>query len=672
DKGNLFIATSQGVNIYNKHTGKYEYLVHQPGNAESIGSNEVRTLIYSERNGCLWLGLYGTGIDRYDIESKTFSHFTPEINKTSVSNDYINDIIEDRDGMIWIATARGLNMLDPATNQFTIFKNNQSDTNSLCNDITISLFEAANGDIWIGTDNGLNRYNKSNKQFSRYLFNSNLSGAQYTIFYIMEDRAGKIWVGTSGNGLIKLNPESGEFKAYTTKEGLPNNIVYGILEDNEGNMWMGTNMGLVKFFVIGEQFIKYDVKDGIQSFEFNLGSCYLDAEGNMYFGGMNGYNVFNPADIKINPNPPVVVISAFRKFNEIQQIEIFDGDSIKLKHDDNFFSFEISALNYTNPSKNRYTYYLENVDNDWVKTDANNRIAEYKKVRPGTYTFYANGSNDDGIWNKNGISVTVIISPAWYETWIFRILLAIVIFTGLWNIIYRRIKRIKTKNEVERKLLEIERQKFELEQKALRLQMNPHFIFNSLNSIQSYILSHNAEMAVTYLGKFSQLMRLILTNSGNKFIPLKEELTSLKHYLDLEKLRFDNKFDYEINVDKNIDDEFIEIPPMIVQPYVENAIIHGILYKSGKGLITIDFEPGEKFIRCVISDNGIGREKSREMMEQAGIQRKSSGMYITKARLEMLNQELNEQFVVKVTDLKDEEGNPTGTKVELNIQFDED
>ena len=668
----LFIATSNGVNIFNKNSGKYKFLIHQSNDPATIASNEVRTLLYSERENCLWLGLFGTGIDRYDLKSKTITHFIPELNKNSLSNDYINDVIEDRDGMIWIATSRGLNLLNPATNHFTIFKNNPSDTNSLSNDITISLFEDGNGDIWIGTDNGLNRYNKSNKKFTRYLFHSQQSNSNYTIFYIMEDKTGKMWVGTSGNGLIKLSPETGEFKAYTKKDGLPNNIVYGILEDNDGNLWMGTNMGLVKFFVIGERFINYDVKDGIQSFEFNLGSCYKDNDGNMYFGGMNGFNVFNPADIKTNPNPPVVVISAFRKFNEIQPVEVFDGDSIKLTHDDNFFSFEISALNYTNPSKNKYMYYLENVDNDWVKTDANNRIAEYKKVRPGTYTFYANGSNDDGVWNEKGISVTVIISPPWYETLIFRILLAMVIISGLWIFIYRRIKRIKNKNEVERKLLEIERQKFELEQKALRLQMNPHFIFNSLNSIQSYILSHDAEMAVTYLGKFSQLMRLILTNSGSNFIPLKEEIKSLRHYLDLEKLRFDDKFEYEINVDKRIDQEFIEIPPMIVQPYVENAIIHGILYKTGKGFISIHFTPGEKSIHCVVTDNGIGREKSREMMEKAGMQRKSTGMYITKARLEMLNQELHDQFAVNVTDMKDDDGNPTGTKVELNIQFDED
>ena len=392
-------------------------------------------------------------------------------------------------------------------------------------------------------------------------------------------------------------------------------------------------------------------------------------EGYLYFGGVNGFNRFDPEEIQINPNVPVVVISAFRKFNEIQPFELFDGDTIMLKHDDNFFSFEIAALDYTNPLKNKYRYILENFDKNWIYADANNRVAEYKKVSPGNYTFRALGSNNDGIWNEEGINVSVIITPPWYATWVFRILAALILIFIGWIIIYRRIKRIRRKHEVEKKLLEIEKQKFDLEQKALRLQMNPHFIFNSLNSIQSYILTHNTEMAVTYLGKFSQLMRLILANSGNKFVPFKEELKAIKYYLDLEKLRFDNKFEYNINLDEAIDKEFIEIPPMIVQPYVENAIIHGILHKEKPGFIEIDFSLQNGNLRCTITDDGVGRARSEQIRKETGISRKSTGMYITKARLELLNTDKTNDYTVKVTDLTDKNGKPAGTKVELYIHY---
>jgi len=668
-EGNIWIGTSDGVNILNDSTGIFTHLTHQPGNNNSLADNEVRTLLYCPREKCFWLGLYGTGVDMYNIKTGNFNHYAPIAGKNSISNSYVSDLLFDSDGFLWIATARGLNRFDPDSNLFKVYFNKPEEANSLCNDIVVSLFEDTKKNIWIGTNRGLSKYNKATHTFTNYFHNPSFGLNNNTIFYITEDYAGKIWLGTSGGGLIKLNSETEEFKIYTTEKGLPNNIVYAILEDDERNLWMSTNLGLAKFYPIGEKFVTYDVKDGLQSYEFNLGSGYKDKNDRMYFGGMNGFNVFKPEEIKINPNVPVIVISAFRKFNEIQPFELFDGDTILLRHDDNFFSFEISALDFTNPSKNKYRYILENFDKDWINADVNKRIAEYKKVRPGTYTFRALGSNNDGVWNEEGINITVIISPPWYATWFFRILVAVVLISTLWLLIYRRIRNIRKKHEVDKKLLEIEKQKFDLEQKALRLQMNPHFIFNSLNSIQSYILNHDTRMAVTYLGKFSQLMRLILANSGNKYVPFKEELKALNYYLDLEKLRFDNKFEYSIHVDNSIDDEFIEIPPMIVQPYVENAIIHGILHKPSAGNIKIQFRIQNESLLCTITDDGVGREKSEQIRKEAGITRKSSGMYITKARLELLNTGRPDDYSVKVTDLKDERDQPCGTRVELNIHY---
>jgi len=317
-------------------------------------------------------------------------------------------------------------------------------------------------------------------------------------------------------------------------------------------------------------------------------------------------------------------------------------------------------------------YYLENFDKGWLKGDANHRIAEYKKVEPGSYTFYAKGSNNDGIWNQEGIKLHVIINPPWYKTIIFRVLAGILIVFTLWFLITRRIRVLNNKHHLERKMLEIEKQKFDLEQKTLQLQMNPHFIFNSLNSIQSFILSHNTKMAVTYLGKFSQLMRLILNNSGKKFVPFKEEIMAIKHYVELEKLRFDNKFSCKISIDKAIDSEFIEIPPMIVQPFIENAIIHGILHKKDKGTIEVNFKLNDDKLSCSVVDDGIGRKKAEELKQKAGISRKSRGMGITRERLEMLNKDINEGYSVKIIDLTDKSGKPAGTRVELLIYFQED
>lgn len=315
---------------------------------------------------------------------------------------------------------------------------------------------------------------------------------------------------------------------------------------------------------------------------------------------------------------------------------------------------------------------LERVDNSWIYTDANNRLAEYKKVSPGTYTFKANGTNNDGIWGEEDISLTIIIVPPWYASWIFRILATLVIISIIWLILYRRIKNLRDKHQVEKKMLEIEKQKFDLEQKALRLQMNPHFIFNSLNSIQSYIITQDTDMAVQYLGKFSQLMRLILANSSYKYISMKEEVRSIQYYLELEKLRFENKFEYKLTVDKNIDQEFIQIPPMIIQPYIENAIIHGLLHKPTKGKLEIDFMLNKNSVLCTVFDNGVGRQKSMEIDKESGIKRKSRGLLITKARLEILNRQSDDPFSVLIDDLKDAKGKAVGTRVTLNIHYKED
>jgi ligand-binding sensor domain-containing protein len=668
----LWMATADGINIMDLATEEYSYLTHHPEDPNSLADNEVRTLLYCPEDNCVWIGLSGTGLNKYDLETKQFKHFIPDFEKNSLASLFVPDLASDESGNIWICTSRGLNRLDPVTNKFTLYNHSFSDSSSISNNLLLCVFFDKNNNMWIGSNQGLNLFNKENQSFTRYYFNDDKNASCNVIFAINQDKSGKLWLGTSGGGLIKFYPETGDFKIYTVEDGLPNNIVYGILFDKDNNLWMSTNLGLAKFFVIGERFVHYDVKDGIQSYEFNLGASYKDGQGNMYFGGMNGFNIFDPGKIVTNPNKPVIVVSTFRKFNEKQPEEYFNGDTITLNYDDNFFSFEVSALDYINPAKNKYMYYLDNFDKGWIKSDANHRIAEYKKVEPGSYIFYAKGSNNDGIWNQEGIIINVIINPPWYETIIFRIMAGFIIVFVLWLLITRRIRVLNNRHRLERKMLDIEKQKFDMEQKTLQLQMNPHFIFNSLNSIQSFILSHDTKMAVTYLGKFSQLMRLILNNSGKKYVPFKEEIKAITHYVELEKLRFDNKFTYTINVDRAIDAEFIEIPPMIVQPFIENAIIHGILHKNDKGTLDIDFTLKGDKLACSIVDDGVGRKKAEELKQKTGITRKSRGMGITKERLEMLNKDIYGGYSVNIVDLLNENGNPIGTRVELLIHFHED
>ena len=676
DDSLVWICTSNGVNVFNPKTEKYLVInksVH--GQTDNSGF-DVRTALNTPVLNCMWFGTYGLGLYKYLTDTKELLKYDYDPSAKSIGSNIINSLLwDDRDSSLWIGTGKGLYNLNPVTGHFTVFKHSDKDPGSISDNIIIAIYEDRKKNLWIGTDNGLNRYDRNSNSFVRYYNQpgNDKSLSNNSIFCIYEDHLDFLWVGTSGGGLNKLNVKTGEFQSFTTDDGLANNIIYAILEDDLDNLWISTNYGISKFSTVDHSFVNYDVKDGLQSNEFNLGAALKSRSGLMYFGGMNGYNVFDPNKIKINPVQPVVVISMFRKFNEIVPDDFYDGDTISLNYDDNFFSFEIAALDYTNPSKNKYKYKLENVDKDWVLADAVNRWAEYKKVRPGNYTFLANGTNNDGVWSENGIKLTLLIKPPWWATWYFRAFIILLLAFSIWWIIYWRTRRLNRRHEMEKKLLDFEKQKFDLEQKALRLQINPHFIFNSLNSIQSYILENDIENAVFYLGKFSQLMRIILSNTTSKYVTLKDELAAIRYYIELEQLRFSNKFDYKITVDPELDEEFIEIPPMIIQPYVENAIIHGLINLPDKGMLRINVKKkSDNSLLCIVRDDGIGREKAAEIAKDSGIKHKSRGMLITKARLEILNRQSKEDFSIRIVDLKDNKNNPMGTEVRIIIHFMEE
>ena len=329
-------------------------------------------------------------------------------------------------------------------------------------------------------------------------------------------------------------------------------------------------------------------------------------------------------------------------------------------------------MDYSNPAKNKYAYFLEKFDNDTNYCDASRRFASYTRVPPGTYVFRLKASNSDGVWNEKGISFAIIINPPWWSTWWFRLGSILLISLIAWYIIFLRLRNIHIRHEDEKRILEIEKQMFSLEQTALRLQMNPHFIFNSLNSIQSVVIANDTDKAINYLAKFANLMRFILSHSQKPFVNLSDELKATEIYLDVERLRFDNKFNYAIEIDPVIDEEFLEIPPMILQPYIENAILHGLLNKEGVGKLNIQLMMMDKeYLKCVIEDNGIGREKAAEIRQRTGLHHKSKGMMITQKRLEILNKTNKDQVNVKIVDLKDENNQACGTRVELIIIYKE-
>ncbi len=668
---NLWVGTYGGLNIMDRAREEFTVLEHRPDDPNSIASNKIRAIV-EDPGGVIWIGFENSGLDSYNKETGEFTHYSYSPDDTnSLIDNRIVAMESDNSGRIWIGTRSGLNVFDPETGIHNHITFQPGDTASLVSPVVLGVYLNSKEDMWVGTDYGVHVFDMElNRIESFYPQPDNpkaLKGSR--IMFIGEDADGYYWLGTIGSGLSRYDPLTGEFRNFGENEGLPNNVVYAALDDGNGFLWITTNKGLAKFDKRNESFVVYDAKDGIQGNEFNAGAYHQNEQGELFFGGMNGLNAFRPEDIRVNKSIPRLVITEVRVFNEALKGPFYDGDTIFLSYRDNFFSIKFAALEYTNPSKNIFRYKLENYDKDWITAKANRRVAEYKKVSSGSYTFRLIGANNDGIWNQEGITLNLVIRPPWWETWAFRILFAIVIIFSFWIIIYSRFKTLKKKHDVEKKMLNIEKEMFEIEQKALRLQMNPHFIFNSLNAIQSFVIANDTDKAIAYLAKFSHLMRMILANSSEAYIPLKDELKAVQYYIDLEKLRFDDKFEYEISVEDDIDEEFIEIPPMILQPYVENAIIHGLIHAEKKGQLEIIVSLEKKSMKCLIQDNGIGREKANELREQSGIKRQPRGMMITRERLDILKNQYKEDFGVKIIDLKDKKGRPAGTRVEITFHY---
>jgi len=291
-------------------------------------------------------------------------------------------------------------------------------------------------------------------------------------------------------------------------------------------------------------------------------------------------------------------------------------------------------------------------------TDGRHPRAFYTNVPPGHYRFFVEASNSDGVWNRNGLAVDLVVEPAFWQTLWFSggvLLLAAGLIVA---IVKGRIRRIRRQTTLERKMVE-----YQL--KALRAQMNPHFIFNSLNSILLFMLDHDIDAANRYLTKFARLMRSTLEHSKSEAVPLTEELEALRCYIELEALRLDNAFTCTIEVAPEIDIDAVMLPPMLIQPYVENAIKHGLMPAGLGGRLAIDFRLEEEWIVCSITDNGVGRDGKNRVTQSHS--HRSRGMAVTKERLDVLSLLSRQCYGLEIIDLTGEEGSSLGTQVNIRI-----
>jgi hypothetical protein len=340
-----------------------------------------------------------------------------------------------------------------------------------------------------------------------------------------------------------------------------------------------------------------------------------------------------------------------------------EASEIRLSYQQNFFSFAMSILQYGGSGGTEYSYMLQGYDKDWQMAGSE-RNGQYTGVPGGSYALRLRARSAGGDWVTAADSIRIVVGRAWWETWAFRILIILLLLGAIGGIYFNRVRSIR---RAARLRTDYEIRLNELEMSALRTQMNPHFIFNCLNTINSYINSNQKAQANHYITRFARLIRLILENSRQRRIPLSKELEALRLYLELEALRFEARFDYDIRVDDALDEDNVEVPPLLLQPFVENAILHGILPGTGNGSIIISIRQHSGLLEYLVEDNGIGRAAAAKLSADSALKKESHGMAITGKRIELFNREHGlSNAVVQVEDLMDK-GNAAGTRVTIPL-----
>jgi PAS domain S-box-containing protein len=500
--GTLWFGTEgAGVSKYTRVKEKFARYQPDPLDPNSL-SGPVVGAIASDHAGILWIGVPGEGLDSLDratgyaSEGGTFTNYSHDPDDPgSLGNNNVRVLLVDHTGTLWVGTGRGLDRLDDGANgEFTHFAHDPQDPAGLCAGSVKAILEDSTHTLWIGTEEpaGLSRFDRTSETFARYEYDpSNPDGFinTYGIRAIYEDRAGDLWLGTydglihldreterftqyehdpddphslsrdfvwdiyqdpagtlwiaTSGGLNRFDQATGQFTVYAMEDGLANDNVMCILADEQGYLWLGTDGGVSKFDPQTEAFKNYDESDGLASNVIMLAACHQSESGEMFFGTLDGFSAFYPADIQDNPHIPPVVLTTFRTFDEVVEFDVplSEVEEITLSYQENFFAFEFAALDYTDPAKNQYAYMLEGFDKDWIYCGTR-RYASYTNLPPGEYTFRVKGTNNDGVWNKAGHAVRVTITPPFWATWWFRGAVAAVVLGIVAVIVRTRMRSV--------------------------------------------------------------------------------------------------------------------------------------------------------------------------------------------------------------------------------------
>jgi streptogramin lyase len=664
----VFVDSKQRVWIGNSEKGLSVFdssRFRNYGRQNGFADVKIRA-IAEDNDGKIYLGTDGQGVYTYD--GSVFSALQ------GMNGKFIRAIQKDKDGNMWFATAgKGIYKLylgekKPLKNFYF------NDGRMTC------LHEDKLGRMWYGSEsNGIGYISGDEVQKAAIGLKQGLPSN--VIRCLTEDESGHLWVGTGGSGIASVDLYHGDFVLHKIDHtnGLTSSNVYLLIADKKDNLFVGSETGL-DYLILDKsrkllQAKHYSKGEGFTGIETCQNASCQSGDGGIWFGTINGLFKYNPKDLAKNQSPPLLRISNVRLFNESlsktkYKNYIGDWQSVKyleLPYAENNLSFDFNGVNLSNPDAVRYSWQLENLEQKWSEPTTQNNI-NYSNLSPGNYTFLVKASNEDGVWTKEPVKLEFTITPPFWLRWWFLLGLSVFVVLGVFLLFRWRLRRVQIKSLEMQNKLKLEKEVVELEQKALRLQMNPHFIFNALNSIQSQIGNNNEQSARYYLAKFSRLMRQILDNSRNSLISLDEEVNTLENYLLIEKFCNGERFDYSITVSENLSGEDVKVPPMLLQPFIENAIKHGLKFNDQqRGKILVRFEEKNHLLECTVEDNGVGRKKAGELQQQSKEKyHQSTALIVTQERLQLLKKE-SDYSDLEIIDLCDANGVAKGTRVILRI-----
>jgi ligand-binding sensor domain-containing protein/signal transduction histidine kinase len=498
--GIIWISTyGEGLNRWDKKINQFTRFRHEPGNPKTLKYDTVQAIL-EDRHGHLWICNEDV-LSQLNKQTGEFTHYNSNAaNYKEKHERFIYSVTEDHEGLLWLGTGNGIKSFDEKTGEFKHYYYNRADTNGISDYTARTVFADSRGNIWIGYGSvATDKFNKRTGRFTHYKHDQHdsTSISSNVVNSFFEDSKGNLWFGTLSGGLCYFNYQKEKFTTFTNKNGLPGNTIYSILSDDQNYLWLGTGNGLSRFDPVVKTFTNYDYKDGLQGNIFaaggggdlDRGACFKGKDGTLYFGGNNGFNFFNPLGLKADTHIAPVVITQFKLFDKLIK-GANESQEIILDYDQNYFSFEFSSLSYFNPAKNQYAYKLEGIDKEWIFSGTR-RYVGYTNINPGTYTFRVKGTNNDGIWNKRGRYIALIIHPPWWRTW-WAYTLFVLLFAGIIYAFFRyRINKLSMQNEIvlqRHKALELEMENQQaLLNERLRISRELHDdIGSTLGSISIY------------------------------------------------------------------------------------------------------------------------------------------------------------------------------------------